>query len=136
MNDSDLTALREKLARSPYSRMMGFELAFTDGKLTARLPYADQLIGNPLLSALHGGTVAALLHFTAAAQLMLELGTAAVPRAFTATNEFLASPRDPITYAAATLVTRSRRFANLRVTAWQKDASRPVAAASVQFIIG
>lgn len=129
------TIIRAALSH-PYARTLGFVLDIEDGVLTGRLPFTENLIGNPLVPALHGGILAALLQLTATGQLMLKTGSPALPRLFTATQEFLANPALKTTYAAASLVTRTRRFANLRAIAWQGDRAAPVAAATLQFLLG
>ncbi len=135
MNDASLIAIQEALARLPYAQMLGFETSSENGKLTGHLPFAGHLIGNPLVPALHGGVIAALLYFTAKASLMLETQSRAIPQVLTATNEFLANPALKTSHATATLVTRSRRFANLRAVAWQDNVATPIAAATLQFLL-
>ena len=75
----------------PYVRMLGFELRQEDEGLRGHLPFAEHLIGNPLVPALHGGVVGALLHLTASARLMAEAGAGAgkVPQVFSCTIEYL-----------------------------------------------
>lgn len=136
MKDADLAMLREALTALPYVRAMGLDAGFEQDELICRLNFAEHLIGNPLLPALHGGVVGALLHFTATAQLMLELRTHSLPRVSTASIEYLASPGARTSYASATIISRSRRFAGLRAVAWQQDRASPVAAGSLQFLIG
>ena len=135
MNGSHFSIVQQSLMRLPYLKMLGFELIFEQDELTGHLPFAEHLIGNPLVPALHGGVIAALLHFTAAARLMLETEIAGPPRIFTATNEFLANPQLKASHASAKLITRTRRFANLRAIAWQDDRNFPIAAATLQFLI-
>jgi len=135
MNASNLATIQAALGRLPYVRMLGFDVSFVHGELTGHLPFADHLIGNPLVPALHGGVIAALLHFTAAAQLMQETQAAALPRVFTATTEYLANPELRASSATASLISRTRRFANLRAIAWQDDRNFPIAAATLQFLI-
>ena len=122
----------------PYVRMLGFELRQEDEGLRGHLPFADHLIGNPLVPALHGGVVGALLHLTASARLMAEAGAGAgkVPQVFSCTIEYLASPELRDCAARAEIVSRSRRFANLRATAWQPHSGKAIGAATLQFLLG
>lgn len=136
MNEADFAALRGAILALPYVRMLGFDIAREDGDLRGQLPFAERLIGNPLVPALHGGVVAALLHFTAAAQVMREARMARLPRVFTCTIEYLASPDLRDSYASASIVTRTRRFANVRVSAWQPHSGKTIAAATMQFLTG
>jgi acyl-coenzyme A thioesterase PaaI-like protein len=124
--------VRQALLRLPYVRMLGFDVNDEDG-LRGELPFAEHLIGNPLVPALHGGVVAALLHFTAAAQLMLERRTEVIPQVFSCTIEYLASPELRDSYATASIISQSRRFANVRVSAWQPHSGKAISAATMQF---
>jgi len=124
--------VRQALLPLPYVRMLGFDVS-CEGGLRGELPFAAHLVGNPLVPALHGGVIAALLHFTAAAQLMLEMKTAAIPQIFTCTIEYLASPELRDSYASARIVSRGRRFANVRVSAWQPHSGKAISAATMQF---
>jgi acyl-coenzyme A thioesterase PaaI-like protein len=135
MNEAVFGALRGALLELPYVRTLGFDVAYADGALRGRLPFAEHLIGNPLVPALHGGVIAALLHFTAAAQVMLETDNAKMPRVFTCTIEYLASPELRDSEATAVIVSRSRRFANVRVTAVQPHSGKAIAAATMQFTL-
>jgi len=66
-------ALAAALAGIPYARFLGVEaVAGTDD--TAILRSSRHLIGNPMLPALHGGSVAGFMELTAIATLMAEMG--------------------------------------------------------------
>ena len=55
----------------PYARFLGLTSDQEGEILTVTMPFADRLIGNPMLPALHGGATAALLELTAVAQVAL-----------------------------------------------------------------
>ncbi len=135
MNSPDFGPSLQTLGAMPYVQMLGLRVDFEDGAVMGRLPFAEHLIGNKLVPALHGGVIAALLHFTASAQLTLETGSG-TPCVFSATHEYLANPELKSSQASATIITRTRRFANLRAIAWQDDHASPIAAATLQFLIG
>ena len=61
--------MSDLLATIPYARFLGLVTAREDDVLTVTMPFADRLIGNPMLPALHGGATAALLELTAVAQV-------------------------------------------------------------------
>jgi acyl-coenzyme A thioesterase PaaI-like protein len=128
-------ALRGAILSLPYVRMLGFDITCESDRLRGNLPFAEHLIGNPLVPALHGGVIAALLHFTAAAQLMLELQSGKLPQVFTCTIEYLASPDLQDSYAAATIISQTRRFANVRVSAVQPHSGKTIATATMQFLL-
>ena len=131
MNGTDFAPL----LALPYVRMLGFELRQEDEGLRGHLPFADHLIGNPLVPALHGGVVGALLHLTASAWLMAEAGAGKVPQVFSCTIEYLASPELRDCVASAEIVSRTRRFANVRSQAWQPHSGKMIGAATLQFLV-
>lgn len=134
-NPYGLDAMQPLFASIPYLRKMGFEFSIDGGQLRARLPYVEQIIGNPKVPALHGGALGSLLQTTASVQLMLATRSLRLPRLFSCTIEYLRSAKLVDVQASAVVVTRSRRFANIRATAWQDRAEQPVAVATLQFLL-
>lgn len=132
-----IDALQALFATIPYLRRMGFEFGLDDGngQIRVRLPYRDEIVGNPKVPALHGGAMAALLETTASAQVMLATRSLRLPRLFTCTAEYLRSARLIDVQASAVVVTRSRRYANVRATAWQDRADQPIVVATMQFLL-
>jgi uncharacterized protein (TIGR00369 family) len=123
------------LAAIPYVRLLGLRASVRDGDLIAQMPGAQHLIGNPMLPALHGGTVGALLESTAILKLLLESDTSAVPKTITLTVDYLRSPRVVDTSARAVITRLGRRVANVQVRAWQEQEDRPVAVAHAHFLL-
>jgi uncharacterized protein (TIGR00369 family) len=123
------------LAAIPYVRLLGLRTSTQDGDLVAQMPGAQHLIGNPVLPALHGGTVGALLESTAILKLLLESDTPAVPKTITLTVDYLRSPRVADTSARATITRLGRRVANVQIRAWQDQEDRPVAVAHAHFLL-
>ena len=116
----------------PYARFLGVRLEPGTGGPVAVLPYADKLIGNPILPALHGGVVASFLELAALARLDAEGRRA---RTIDITVDYL-HPARPLTfYAEARILKLGRRAANLAVEAWQEDRANPVAALRGHFLI-
>eukprot|EP01031_Cornospumella_fuschlensis_P017370 gene17370-21241_t len=64
----------------PYAKFLGVQLELKGDELTAILPFKDSLIGNPMLPALHGGVVGALMELTAVAQIFLAQGGKKIPK--------------------------------------------------------
>lgn len=119
----------------PYARLMGFEAGLDQGSVTGCQRYGAHLIGNPVMRSLHGGGIASLLQLTAAAQLMARSGASALPRLFNLNLEFLRQSAPADAYARAEVMSLTRRFANLRVTAYQDDPQQPIAMATAQFVL-
>ena len=59
------------LARIPYARFLGVRMELHGDEMTAVLPFAPHLIGNPTLPALHGGVIGAFMEMTAVLQLSI-----------------------------------------------------------------
>ena len=128
----DTTAMTEAI---PYSRFLGFSLLRDDAGLLGKLSYADHLVGNPDLPALHGGTMGALLEMTAIFQLLWEADTLVLPKTINITVQYLRSARPVDTFARCVITKRGRRVVTARTEAWQDDPSRPVALANAHFLV-
>lgn len=123
------------LAAMPYARHMNFSVQREGDHAVLRLPFRDDLVGNPSLRALHGGTLGALMECAAVFQLMADGGLQETPRPVNITVEYLRGPQPVDTFARATITRRGRRVASVRVIAYQADPDRPVAAASLQVLL-
>lgn len=119
----------------PYARFLGISLDCSSGAAVGRLAYADMLVGNPALPALHGGTIGALLESTAVFQLLYEQESVALPKTINITVDYLRSGRAVDTFARGVVTRHGRRVANVRVEAWQDDADRPIAIAWCHFLL-
>ena len=142
-------ALAALTSVSPYVRWMGVRFERHGNEIATVLPYRDELIGNPMLPALHGGAPGAFLEITAQMELMwstvwddIEAGTPvdditelAWPKVIDITVDYLRTglPRDA--YARAVIVRAGRRYASVQVSAWQDDIAKPHAAATVHFLM-
>ena len=127
--------LKHVLERIPYARFLGVRAELAGDEMTAVLPFAQHLIGNPVLPALHGGVIGAFMEMTALAQLSLTQPLRRVPKTIDITVEYLrsAGPRD--TYARAILRKVGRRVANVQVEAWQDSRAKPVAGLTGHFLL-
>jgi len=148
--DSALSALVEGV---PYIRFLGIEFARRGDELTATMPFAQKLIGNPALPALHGGATAAFLEVTAIIELSWtvlwedinagKIDPTAVdrshlprlPKTIDFTVDYLRSglPRDA--YARARVNRSGRRYASVYVEGWQDNRARPFAQATGHFLM-
>ena len=119
----------------PYAASLGIEAGLEADALVTRLPFREDLIGNPLIPALHGGSVGTLLELTAALVLLWRMESVAVPRCVTLSVDYLrsAGPRD--CFARGQVMRLGRRVANLRVEAWQDDPQRPIAQGHAHLLI-
>ena len=119
----------------PYNKFLGITAELHAGELIGKLNFSDTLVGNPMLPALHGGTIAALLESTAIFQVMTEAETLVLPKTINITVAYLRSARPVDTFAHGTITKHGRRVAVVYAQAWQDDRSRPVATAHAHFLI-
>lgn len=147
------TALAALLGAVPYISFMGFQFDRRGDELTAIMPFREDLIGNPLLPALHGGATAGFLESTAIIELAwqslwedieqgridaktLDASTLPrLPKTIDITVDYLRSglPRD--VYARARVNRSGRRYASVHVEAWQDNRSRLLAQATGHFLM-
>ena len=116
------------------------------------MAFHDDLIGNPMLPALHGGATAAFLEVTAIVGLAwaslwtdieeerlnisaVQNGKLALPKTIDLTVDYLRSglPRDA--YARARVNRSGRRYASVHVEGWQDNRSRLFAQATGHFLM-
>jgi acyl-coenzyme A thioesterase PaaI-like protein len=106
-----------------------------NGELISTMRYADHLIGNPTIPALHGGTLGALLESAAIFELLWASETVVLPKTITFTVDYLRSGAPVDTHARGIVIRHGRRVANVRVEAWQEDRARPIATAHAHFLV-
>ena len=129
---ADLDAL---LARIPYAGFLGVRMELHGDEMTAILPFADHLIGNPTLPALHGGVIGAFMEMTALLQLSILESLMRQPRPVDVSIDYLRSGRPADTYARALIKKVGRRIANVQVEAWQEARAAPIAALHGHFLL-
>jgi len=119
----------------PYARFIGVGVRKVGGELTCVLPFKEDNIGNPMLPALHGGVVSALLETAAILQVIHEVESEHFPKPVNINIDYLRSAKPVETYARAFITKQGRRVANVRAEAWQEDQDRPVAALHGHFLL-
>ncbi|MFC3616272.1 PaaI family thioesterase [Lutimaribacter marinistellae] len=148
--DAALKALVEGV---PYIQFLGITFDRRGDELTGVLNFDEKLIGNPFLPAIHGGVTAAFLEVTAIITLSWEHMFPAIergeidpedfakpefpgfPKTIDFTVDYLRSglPRDA--YARATVSRAGRRYASVRVEAWQDNHAKLFAQGSGHFLM-
>ena len=119
----------------PYARFLGLSGAMVNEELITTMHYADHLIGNPALPALHGGTLGALLESAAIFELLWRAETIVLPKTITLTVDYLRSGGAVDTHARGIVTRHGRRVTNVRMEAWQTDRSTPIATAHAIFLV-
>lgn len=145
--------LRTLVEGVPYIQFLGIEFERMGDELTAIMPFKEELIGNPMLPALHGGATSAFLEVSAIISLSwgmiwedMESGALEtealnrnhlprLPKTIDFTVDYLRSglPRDA--YARANITRAGRRYASVHVQGWQDNRSRPYAQATGHFLM-
>jgi len=119
----------------PYARFLGVEVDRTGGGLECVLPFREEIIGNPILPAIHGGVIGAFLELTALLRLIDESGTDRVAKPINFAIDYLRSAGPTATRARAEIFKLGRRVAVVHVLAWQDDRARPVASGNGKFLV-
>jgi uncharacterized protein (TIGR00369 family) len=127
--------LTAALSRIPYAAFLGVRAELKGDELTLIMPFSDHLVGNPMLPALHGGVVGALMELTALTQLGVATKSEHFPKTVDISVDYLRSGRPVDTYARARVVKLGRRIANVQVEAWQGERSQPIAAMHGHFLL-
>lgn len=125
----------DAIASIPYAQFLGVRAELKGDELTLVLPFSDHLIGNPLLPALHGGVVGALMELTALTQLAVASRSEKFPKTIDIGIDYLRSGRPVDTYARARVVKIGRRIANVQAEAWQGERGQPIAAMHGHFLV-
>ncbi|MGE0740635.1 MAG: PaaI family thioesterase [Hyphomonadaceae bacterium] len=127
--------LAAALARVPYAQFLGVRAELKGDELTLVMPFANHLVGNPMLPALHGGTIGALMELTALTQLAISSKSESFAKTIDIGIDYLRSGRPTETYARARIVKVGRRIANVQAEAWQSERSQPIAALHGHFLV-
>jgi len=121
----DLAALMTAI---PYCRHLGIVAEIGDAGLLLTMPFAEHLVGNVMLPALHGGVIGSLLETAAIAQVIWEIRSPRLPRPVDITIDYLRSGRAATSYARARITKQGRRILNVHAEMWQGDETKPIAA--------
>lgn len=127
--------LAAALQRIPYATFLGVRAELKGDELTLILPYSDHLIGNPLLPALHGGVVGALMELTAITQLAIASKSEKFAKTIDIGVDYLRSGKPLDTYARARVIKIGKRIANVQAEAWQNERGQPIAAMHGHFLV-
>jgi acyl-coenzyme A thioesterase PaaI-like protein len=119
----------------PYGVRIGVGAELRGDDLVGILRFSPDVIGNPVLPALHGGAIGSFLEWAAIFQLLWDGEVTVLPRTINLTIDFLRSGRPVDTYARAIVTKQGRRVANVRVEAWQEDPARPIAVGHGHFLV-
>jgi acyl-coenzyme A thioesterase PaaI-like protein len=131
----EATDIEALLSGIPYARHLGMEVERQGRELTFIMRFAQHLIGNPRLPALHGGVIGSFLETAAILGLIWDTPLQRLPKPVDIGIDFLRSGRPVDTFARAIITKRGRRVANVRAEAWQDERRRPIASLHGHFLI-
>jgi acyl-coenzyme A thioesterase PaaI-like protein len=128
-----LNAINEQI---PYADFVDIKLYEDEKGLLTVLKANPDNIGNAIIGAIHGGVIGGLLEHAASFHLLAELGEDSdPPRIVNVSIDYLRPALNKDTFVRGVVIKQGKRIANVRVTAWQEDENRPVAAAHAHFLI-
>lgn len=112
-----------------HCQVIGLELVAADkGRLTLRLPYHENLIGNPVTGVLHGGALTTLLDSTCGFAAPLAVDEWAIcPTLDLRIDHMRAAQPGQAILAEAEVYRVTRNVIFTRGIAWQDDREQPVA---------
>jgi uncharacterized protein (TIGR00369 family) len=128
----DIAAL---VAAVPYCAHLGVIGRIVEDRVVLEMPFGEQLIGNPVLPALHGGVIGSLLETAAIATIIYETSATKLPKPVDITVDYLRSGRAVTSFAAALIAKQGRRVINVQAEMWQDDETNPIAALRGHFLI-
>jgi len=136
INDLMISGPDDLFQKIPFARFLNLKLELAGNELTTTLPFAPALIGNPLLPALHGGTIGAFLEMTAMAQLAVFETFDHIPKPVDVSVQYLRSGKPIDTFARARINRVGRTIANVEAWAWQEIREQPIATLQAHFLTG
>lgn len=120
----------------PYAALMVFaEERDAEGRLVITMDFSESVTGRP--GYLHGGAIAGLLESAGFAGLADAIGESPAPRLkpINVTVTYMRGGLEKRTYARALIERLGKRVANVEVTAWQDDPTKPIAMAQMNILI-
>jgi uncharacterized protein (TIGR00369 family) len=124
------------LAAIPYCAHLGIRAQVRGDGLLLVMPFAQKLVGNIILPALHGGVIGSLLETAAIVQAAWEMQGPKLPKPVDITIDYLRSARAVESFARARIAKLGRRVINVHAEMWQEDEAKPVAALRGHFLVG
>jgi uncharacterized protein (TIGR00369 family) len=123
------------VAAIPYAVFLGVEVQQQGNEVITVLPFKEELVGNPVLPAIHGGVIGAFLEITAVLQLLFETACERMPKTVDVNFDYLRSGRAVTTYGRAIVNRQGRRVANVRSEIWQESRDKPIALSQGHYLL-
>jgi uncharacterized protein (TIGR00369 family) len=120
----------------PYASLLKLRTEQVGDDLRFVMPFHDDVVGRP--GFLHGGAIAGLLEFAAFTALARAIGDQAVAmKPITITVDYMRGGVATLgdTFATARIERLGKRIANVEAFAWQRERSKPIASARINFLL-
>lgn len=137
MNVINKTVKRMLSVASPHMRSLGYEvLELGDGRCLARIPYNEELIGDPITGVLHGGVVTTLLDGAAGVSVLSRIKRPIPLATLDLRIDYLrpSTPGEAI-LARVECYKTTRNVAFVRGVAFNGDEADPVASMAGTFML-
>jgi uncharacterized protein (TIGR00369 family) len=132
---NSIADLETALKQIPYAQFLGISCREEAGEPLFVLPFKQDNIGNVLLPAIHGGVIGGFLENAALLHLLWAREASESPKIIDFSLDYLRSAGPAELFARCEIVRQGKRVANVLITAWQDDASKPVASARAHFLL-
>ncbi len=136
MTDRKSELARQFIEAIPHSSSLGMELVTVgDGTAEARMPYREELVGDPSTGVIAGGAVSALMDTCGGAAVMSHSDAVSGTATLDLRIDYMrgATPGQAVR-ARATCYHMTRGVAFVRAVAWDDD-ERPIATAAGAFTV-
>lgn len=125
----------QQLRKVPFFQFLDFTITGLDEThAVATMPFAERLVGNPVMEYYHGGIIASFMEAVAA--ICVSHGPdLQPPKPINLTVDYLRPAVKGPLMTEATVSRKGKRMASVRTTCWQDDTSRPVAEGVYHFLM-
>lgn len=125
------------LGLPPYAKGLDMTISgLHEGSPLIAMPFAEKVQGRP--GFLHGGAISGLLEMAAVAAIahaLRERGEDARFKQVNVTVDFMRGGTPRISYAVGTITRLGRTMANVQSRAWQDDPAKPMAIATLHYLL-
>jgi uncharacterized protein (TIGR00369 family) len=132
-----MTETLHELRLPPYAQSLDMEISgLHNGAPLITMPFAQKVQGRP--GFLHGGAISGLLEMAAVAAIahaLRERGDEARFKQVNVTVDFMRGGIMQTSYAVGTITRLGRTMANVESRAWQDDPTKPMAIATLHYLL-
>jgi uncharacterized protein (TIGR00369 family) len=121
----------------PYALSLDMKIAgLMDGAPLIEMPFAEKVQGRP--GFVHGGAISGLLEMAAVAAIAHALRAEGRDASFKQVNvtvDFMRGGTPQTSHAVGTITRMGRTMANVEARAWQDDPAKPMAMATLHYLL-